>query len=65
MNYGTGFFTAPTTGDYLVTYSLHANNDAGENMVHIYMRKNNVNIEESVHPSSYTDTSGSSRDQGL
>merc|ERR1719250_604981 len=53
MNYGTGIFTAPTTGDYLVTYSLYADNDVGNNNVRIYMKKNNGIIGESEHLSRY------------
>jgi len=64
MNYGTGIFTAPTTGDYLVTYSLYADNDVGNNNVRIYMKKNNGIIGESEHLSRYSGSSGKSFDQG-
>jgi len=62
MNYRTGIFTAPTTGDYLVTYSLLARNNAGENTVNIYINKNNAYTGGSQHLS--LGGSGYSIDQG-
>merc|ERR1719153_1012388 len=60
LNTRTGLFTAPVTGDYLVTYGLWAANDAGDSGVNIYIRKESVKIGESKH---YSGSSGWVRDQ--
>ena len=64
MNYATGFFIAPTTGDYLITYSLYASNLAGQAEIEIYIMKNNAKIPESHHLSRYSGSSGYAYDQG-
>ena len=60
----SGQFTAGSTGSYTVTWSLRAINDAGDHSVHINMRKNGKNVDESLHYSRYTGPSGYAYDQG-
>jgi len=64
INTGTGLFTAPITGDYLLTYSGVAHNNAGDSAVQIYIMKNTVKIEESQHYSNYGGSSGFEYAQG-
>merc|ERR1711892_1340421 len=64
LNITSGQFTAGNTGSYTVTWSLRAINDAGDHSVHINMRKNGKNVDESLHYSRYTGPSGYAYDQG-
>merc|ERR1711892_598229 len=52
LDLATGVFTSPFPGTYTVTYSLYASNDHGE-YVWLYLYKNEVQIDESWHVSSY------------
>merc|ERR1711892_1621336 len=63
LDIATGVFTSPWPGSYTVTWSLTAQDGAGE-FVHIYLRKNGQNIDESLHKSYYTGPSGEVGDQG-
>ena len=64
LNIATGTFTAGHPGIYTVTYSTRAHNDAGENYIVIFLRKNGEWIYESKHFSWYTGPSGQVHDQG-
>ena len=54
----TGIFTSSYPGTYYVTWSLMAEDNAGDGWVWIYLRKNSHNIDESFHKSFYTGPSG-------
>ena len=64
MNITSGQFVSGVAGTYTVTWSLRAINDAGDHSVHINLRKNEQNIDESLHYSRYTGPSGYAYDQG-
>eukprot|EP00091_Calanus_sinicus_P024193 TRINITY_DN8540_c0_g1_i4.p1 TRINITY_DN8540_c0_g1~~TRINITY_DN8540_c0_g1_i4.p1 ORF type:complete len:214 (-),score=62.78 TRINITY_DN8540_c0_g1_i4:71-712(-) len=64
MNITSGQFISGVAGTYTVTWSLRAINDAGDHSVHINLRKNEKNIDESLHYSRYTGPSGYAYDQG-
>ena len=61
----SGVYTNGWPGTYTVTWDLIANDNAEEHEVLIYLRKNDVNIEESRHYSHYTGSSGGVGDQGI
>merc|ERR1711892_227450 len=63
LDLATGVFTSPFPGTYTVTYSLYAWNNHDE-YVFIFLYKNEVQIDESQHYSSYSGSSGQVRDQG-
>jgi len=60
----SGVYTNGWPGTYTVTWDLYAYNIHGNPIVSVYLRKNGVNIEESLHYSSYSGSSGLVRDQG-
>merc|ERR1711915_477013 len=60
----SGVYTNGWPGTYTVTWDLYAIDDHGDSNVHIYLRKNDVNIEESRHISHYTGSSGGVLEQG-
>ena len=64
LNITSGQFISGVAGSYTVTWSLRAINDAGDHSVHINLRKNGQNIDESLHYSRYTGPSGYAYDQG-
>ena len=64
LNINSGQFISGVAGSYTVTWSLRAINDAGDHSVHINLRKNGQNIDESLHYSRYTGPSGYAYDQG-
>jgi len=64
LNIKTGLFTAPATGDYMVTYSLWTGLDNGDSRVYIFIMKKGVKIGESQHQSAYSGSSGFVIDQG-
>ena len=64
LDISTGVFTCPWPGSYTVTWSLTADDDAGELYGVIYLRKNKRNIIESHHKSWYSGPSGHVYDQG-
>ena len=64
LNITSGQFISGLAGSYTVTWSLRAINDAGDHSVHINLRKNGQNIDESLHYSRYTGPSGYAYDQG-
>jgi len=64
MDISSGIFTSGWGGTYTVTWSLSADDDAGDYYVDIYLRKNGESITESVHFSRYTGPSGFVTDQG-
>merc|ERR1711892_723218 len=57
LDLATGLFTSPFTGTYTVTYSLSVTNNPGD-QVQLYLYKNEVQIDESWHVSSYYDQGG-------
>merc|ERR1711892_1055391 len=63
LDLATGVFTSPFPGTYTVTYSLYAYNEQ-DGYVIIYLYKNEVEIDESQHYSSYDGLSGDATDQG-
>merc|ERR1719378_992558 len=60
----SGVYTNGWPGTYTVTWDLTALDDAGENWVDIYLKKNGEIIDESLHVSRYTGSSGWVDDQG-
>merc|ERR1711970_1576996 len=64
MDISTGIFTSGWPGTYTVTWSLAADMDEGQPIMHIYLRMNGAKIRESLHSSFYTGPSGYVRDQG-
>ena len=64
LDISTGVFTAGHPGSYTATWSLLAEDNAGDHYVAVYLRKNGENIEESRHLSEYTGSSGYVGDQG-
>jgi len=64
LDISDGVFTAGYPGTYTATWSLTANDDAEDHFVQIYLRKNGETIEESLHSSWYTGSSGWVTDQG-
>merc|ERR1719167_232508 len=60
----SGVYTNGWPGTYTVTWDLYANDDAGEQLADIYLKKNGEIIEESWHASWYTGSSGKVIDQG-
>ena len=65
LDIASGVFTSSYPGSYTVTWSLYADNDAGEHYVAIYLQHNGQNIDESEHRSYYGGPSGYVRDQGI
>ena len=63
LDISTGVFTAPHGGSYTVYWDTSAALKYGEE-VWIYLQKNGVTIQESLHVSSYTGPSGYVYDQG-
>jgi septal ring factor EnvC (AmiA/AmiB activator) len=57
LDVSTGIFSSPYPGSWTVTWSLRANDDAGDSHVEIYLRKNAENIDESRHYSWYSGSS--------
>jgi len=64
LDIASGVFTSSYPGSYTVTWSLIAGDDAGDNIVVIYLQHNGQNIEESEHFSEYTGPSGWVYEQG-
>merc|ERR1711892_472505 len=64
LDIARGVFTSPLAGSYTVTWSLAADDDAGDHSVVIYLRQNGQNIDESFHQSYYNGGSGYIHDQG-
>ena len=64
LDIGSGVFTAPLAGVYSVSWALSADNAHGEPSVSIYLRHNEVNLEETRHYSSYSGSSGWVGEQG-
>merc|ERR1711935_375548 len=61
----TGKFSCPYPGTYSVSWSLRADNHAGDDYVSIYLMKNGYSAgQESRHLSRYTGASGYVVDQG-
>ena len=58
LDMSTGIFTCPYPGSYTVTWSLLAQDNAGDKWVWIFLPKNGQNIDESFHRSDYTGSSG-------
>jgi len=64
LDISTGVFTSGHPGSYTVSWSLKALNDAGNDAVDIFLRKNGGNIAASQQATVYTGPSGHARDQG-
>merc|ERR1711892_1053928 len=64
LDIARGVFTSPLAGSYTVTWSLAADDDAGDHSVVIYLRQNGQKIEESRHYSDYSGPSGQATNQG-
>merc|ERR1711892_356421 len=64
LDIARGVFTCPWPGSYTVTWSLAADDDAGDHSVVIYLRQNGQKIEESRHYSDYSGPSGQATNQG-
>ena len=64
LDISTGVFTSGHPGSYTATWSLLAQDNAGDPSVLIYLRKNGEYIEESRHYSVYTGPSGFVDDVG-
>ena len=60
----TGVFTSGYAGTYSVSWSLTADDDSTEPIVSIYLRKNGINIDESLHWSGLIASDGGIQDQG-
>ena len=58
LDIDTGVFTSGHPGTYTATWSLLSGDDAGDDAVEIYLRKNEGKIEESRHFSRYSGPSG-------
>ena len=64
LDISTGIMTCGWPGSYNVTWSLSADDDHGDRTVYIYLRKNGQRMDESLHQSWYTGSSGTVYDQG-
>eukprot|EP00090_Calanus_glacialis_P025412 TRINITY_DN3970_c0_g1_i1.p1 TRINITY_DN3970_c0_g1~~TRINITY_DN3970_c0_g1_i1.p1 ORF type:complete len:239 (-),score=71.74 TRINITY_DN3970_c0_g1_i1:118-777(-) len=64
LDIDTGILTTPQSGSYTVTWSLSAEDDAGDTAVQVLLRKNGQNIVESEHVSYYSGSTGVAWDQG-
>merc|ERR1712242_180293 len=53
LDISTGIFTAPTPGDYHVSWDLRSSNSNGDEWVEIYLHHNKQRISESKHNSNY------------
>merc|ERR1712215_287638 len=60
LDINTGIFTSGWGGTYTVTWSGTAQDEAGDNFVRFYLRKNGEIISEAEHRSWYTGPSGRS-----
>ena len=65
LDIDTGILTAPQSGSYTVTWSLSAEDNAGDTAAQILLRKNGQNIVESEHVSYYSGSTGVAWDQGM
>ena len=54
LDISTGVFQSPFPGTYTVTWSMMADNNKGENIVEVYIRKNKEAVTEALHSSYYT-----------
>merc|ERR1711915_400140 len=53
MDLGSGVYTAPVPGTYVITYSLRSSNDYSDNNISLYLRKNGIILDETRHWSDY------------